>query len=262
MSPLSLNAILLHLAEAHEELRRLFARMHFAIFGEVDDESVKDLEAFVAQEESRNPLTEETVFSAMARAYRHLNIGWNGRHASEECVRQCAPADLKRWLKFPRGAIFCDLWPAPSRCRGTPREPGRGRIEPNSLQAAFLQMAVRKLGSLRYIISFSLGDKRVPRPKGLRPGIETEPFTEEAFARRMHRIYREMNTAWSYRRKMRSEKLTRQTIRRRAQFPRVFLSAIVSSAAPSRAKYKGWITRSQLQEVERRIWKYHAQWES
>ena len=123
MSPLSLNLILLHLAEAHEELRRLFARMHFAIFGEVDDESVKDLEASVEQEESRNPLTEAAVFSAMARAYRHLNIAWNGRYASEERVRRCDPADVARWSRFPKDAVFRDLWPAPSRCRGTPREP-------------------------------------------------------------------------------------------------------------------------------------------
>ena len=232
MNPLSLNLILSHLAEAHEELRRLFARMHFAIFGEVDDESVKDLEAFAAQEESRHPLTEETVFSAMARAYRHLNIAWNGRHASEERIGRGNPADLRQWSKFPEDAVFRDLWPAPSRCRGTPREPGRGRIAPNSLQAAFLQMGVRKLGSLRYIISFSLGDKKVPRPKGLRPGIETEPVTEEAFARRMHRIYSEMNTAWSYRKERRCENLSRQTVRRRAQFPHVFLAAIASDAVP------------------------------
>lgn len=233
MHDFSLNLILSNLAEAHEELRRLFARMHFVIFGEVDDESVKDLEAFVAQEASRNPLTEETVFSAMARAYWHLNIAWNGRHASEECVRQCAPADLKRWSKFPRGAIFRDLWPAPSRCRGTPREPGRGHIMPNSLQAAFLQMAVRKLGILHYIISFSLGDKKVPRPKGLRPGIETEPFTEAEFVWRMHRIYSEMNFAWAYRKG--GGDLSRQAIRRRRQFPGVFLAANASSAVLSRA---------------------------
>jgi hypothetical protein len=232
MKPLAPTLILSHLTEAHEELRRLFARMHFAIFGEVDDEGVKDLESSVAQEASRNPLTEETVFSVMVRAYRHLNIAWNGRHASEERVRRGNPADLKRWSKFPEDDAFRNLWPAPSQCRGKPREPGRGRIAPNSLQAAFLQMGVRKLGSLRYIISFALGDNKVPRPKGLRPGIETEPFTEEDFARRMRRIYSEMNTSWSYRKKRRCENLSRQTIRRHRQFPSVFLSAIASGAVP------------------------------
>ena len=208
MKPLSLLPILLHLAEAHEELRRLFARMQFAIFGEVVDESVKDLEASVAQEESRNPLTEETVFSVMVRAYRHLNIAWNGRHASEERVRRCDPADGARWSKFPEDAVFRDLWPAPSRCRGMPRRPGCGRIAPNSLQAAFLQMGVRKLRILCYRIAYTLGGdsaRTFPRPKGLKPGIENAHFTEEEFARRMHRIYSEMNAAWSYRKEMRCE---------------------------------------------------------
>ena len=259
MKSLALQPILSNLAEAHGELARLFARIQFVVFGEVVDETVQEWAENVARDERTSPLDGRALFDSLLRAYRHLNVAWNCRHEFEERVRQCDPTDVARWSKFPRGALFRDLWPAPSRCRGTPREPGRGHVAPNSLQAAFLQMAVRKLDILRYIISFSLGDKRIPRPKGLRPGIETEPVTEEAFARRIHRIYREMNTAWSYRRKMRSEKLTRQTIRRRAQFPRVFLSAIVSSAVPSRAKYKGWITRSQLQEVEHRIRKYHAQ---
>ena len=226
MHDFSPNLILSHLAEAHEELRWLFARMHFAIFGEVDDEGVKDLGESVTQEESRNPLTEEMVFSVMVRAYRHLNIAWNGRHASEERVRRGDPVDLKRWSKFPEDAIFRDLWPAPSRCRGKPREPGGGRIAPNSLQAAFLQMAVRKLGVLCYRIAHALGKdspKVVPRPKGGRSDIDSEPFTEEEFARRMHRIYDEMNTAWAWRKRTRDEDLSRQAIRRRRQFPSVFL---------------------------------------
>lgn len=225
MHDFSLNLILAHLTEAHEELRRLFARLQFIVFGEIVDESVKGWADTVTQDERTSPLDERTLFVSLARAYRHLNIAWNGRHASEERVRRGNPADFKRWSKFPEDDAFRNLWPAPSRCRGKPRKPGRGRIAPNSLQAAFLQMGVRKLGSLRYIISFAIGDNKVPRPKGLRPGIETEPFTEEDFARRMRRIYSEMNTSWSYRKKRRCENLSRQTIRRHRQFPSVFLSA-------------------------------------
>ena len=233
MKPLALQTVLSHLSEAHGELRLLFARLQFAVFGEVDDESVKDLEASVAQEASRNPLTEETAFSAMARAYRHLNIAWNGRNASEERVRRCNPADVARWSKFPGDAVFRDLWPAPSRCRGTPRRPGRGPVAPNSLQAAFLQMGVRKLSILCYRIANALGGPAVvvSRPKGLRAGIEDDPFREVEFARLMHRIYSEMNTAWSYRKEMRCENPTRQTFRRRRQFPHVFLSAVDTHSA-------------------------------
>ena len=233
MDELALQPILSNLAEAHGELARLFARIQFVVFGEVMDESVNGWSAVVARDEKTNPLDERALFDSLAHAYRHLNVAWNGRHESEERVRQCDPTDVARRSKFPRGALFRDLWPAPSRCRGAPREPGRGNIAPNSLQAAFLQMAVRKLDILRYRITFALGTDspgRAPRPKGLRPGIETEPFTEEEFGRRLHRIYSDMNFAWAYRTYRKGvESLSRKTVRRRRQFPGVFLSAIVPS---------------------------------
>ena len=221
--------ILSNLSEAHEELARLVARLQFIVFGEVVDESVKEWAGTVAQDERTSPLDERSLFVSLLRAYRHLNVAWNGRHASEVRVRRCAPDDFKRWSKFPEDAIFHDLWPAPNRCRGTPREPGQGHITPNSLQAAFLHMAVRKLDILRYRISYALGTDFVTRPKGLRPEMEAEPFTEEELGRRLHRIYSEMNFAWACRRA--SGNLSRQAIRRRRQFPLIFLAAIVPSTA-------------------------------
>lgn len=224
--------LLSNLTEAHEELARLLARLQFIVFGEVVDESVQEWAETVAQNERTSPLDERALFVSMVCAYRHLNFAWNGRHEPAEHVRRCDPADNTRWSKFPEDAVFHDLWPAPSRCRGTPREPGQGHITPNSLQAAFLHMTVRKLDILRYRISYALGTDSpgsVPRPKGLRPGIEAEPFTEEELGRRLHRIYSEMNFAWACRRA--SGNLSRQAIRRRRQFPLIFLSAIVPSTA-------------------------------
>ncbi len=211
MKPLALKPILSQLNEANEELVRLFARMQFVVFGEVLDEGVKNLEASVAMEEQRNPLTEEAVFVALSDAYRHLNMAWNFRHASEERISRCAPADCVRWSRFPINVVFRDLKPVPSQRRGTPRNSvGRG-FNPNSLQAAFLQMAVRKLNILRYKVSCALGDaapEKVPRPKGLFPEVDAEPFTEKVFGRRMHRIYREMETSWAYRKWRRSVRVT------------------------------------------------------
>ena len=233
MNELVLQPILSNLAEAHEELARLFARIQFIVFGAVVDESVKGWAENVARDERTSPLDERALFVSLFHAYRHLNFAWNCRHESGERVRQCAPADFKRWSKFPEDAVFRDLWPAPSRCRGTPREPGRRRIAPSSFQAAFLQMAVRKLDILRYRITCALGTDspgRVPRPKGLRPRMEDDPFTEEEFGRRMHRIYSEMNFAWAYRTyHEEGGSLSHKTVRRRQQFPGVFLSAIVPS---------------------------------
>ena len=228
MDELALQPILSNLAEAHVELARLFARIQFVVFGEVVDESVKGWAENVARDERTSPLDGRALFDSLLRAYRHLNFAWNGRHASEERVRQCDPTDVARRSKFPRGALFRDLWPAPSRCRGTPREPGRGNIASNSLQAAFLQMAVRKLDILRYRITCALetdSPGRAPRPKGLRPGMEAEPFTEEEFDRRLHRIYSDMNFAWAYRKRTHDERLSRRTVRQYGQFSSVFLSA-------------------------------------
>ncbi len=202
MKPLALKPILTQLNEAHAELVRLFARMQFVVFGEVLDEGVKNLETSVALEEQQNPLTEEAVFVALSNAYRHLNMAWNFRHASEERISRCVPADCARWSRFPINVVFRDLKPVSSQRRGTPRNSvGRG-FNPNSLQAAFLQMAVRKLNILRYKVSCALGDvapEKVPRPKGLFPEVDAEPFTEKVFGRRLHRIYREIETSWTYR---------------------------------------------------------------
>ena len=224
--------LLSNLTEAHGELARLFARLQFVVFGEVVDESVKEWAETVAQYERTSPLDERALFVSMLRAYRHLNIAWNSRHASEERVRRCAPADFARWSRFPEDAIFRDLWPAPSQCRGRLREPGQGHIAPSSFQAAFLQMTVRKIDILCYRISYVLGTDYVPRPKGLRLGIETDPFTEEEFGRRMHRIYSDMDYAWACRTYRKGgESLSRQAIRRREQFPPVFLSTTSAATA-------------------------------
>ena len=194
MKQLALKPILSNLREAQGELMRLFARIQFIVFGEVVDESVKGWEESVAQEERRQSLTEWALFVSMAHAYHHLNFAWNCRHAPEERVWRC--------------------------------EPRQEKINPNSLQAAFLQMAVRKLAILSYRVSCALGDdspEKVPRPKGLNPEVEAEPFTEETFGRRMCRIYVEMNWSWAFRKRTDGISNSRQAICRRSQFPRPFI---------------------------------------
>ncbi len=199
MKPLALKRILSQLNEAHGELARLFARTQFVVFGEVLDEDVKDWEEAIALEEQRDPLSEETFSSTLSRVYRHLNVAWNGRHALEECISRNKPADIARWSSFPTSALFRDLQPAPNLCDGVMVETARRSFHPTSLQAAFLQVAVRKLTILRYRVSCALGENvpnKVLRPKGLFPEVDSEPFTEAVFGRRIRRIFREIESAW------------------------------------------------------------------
>lgn len=230
MEPMALKPILSNLNEAHGEMLRLFARLQFIVFGEVLDEDAKNLEASVAAEERRQQLTEGVLFVSMANAYHHLNLAWNCRHAPDESVRRCEPADFKRWSKFPQSSVFRRLWPAPSQCRGVPRKPGHGRIKPNSLQAAFLQMAIRKLSILRYRVSCAIGEDasvKVERPKGLKPEIDDEPFTEATFGRRLGSVYVQMNWVWAYRKWTSCGDLSRQAIHRRSQFPSAFIHGVM-----------------------------------
>lgn len=63
--------------------------------------------------------------------------------------------------------------------------------------------------------------------------MEAEPFTEEEFGRRLHRIYSDMNFVWAYRiYRKGGESLSRKTVRRRQQFPSILLAAIVPNTVP------------------------------
>ena len=221
MKELSPKTILASLGEAYGGLAALFARIQFSVFGEVEDECVKCLEASVAREEQRHQLTERDLFFSLFVVYQQLNVAWNARRLSEESVR--SGKVYARLSQFPDATAFRDLWPAPSRRREGPRAPFRRPVAPNSLQAAFLQMAVRKLNLLRFRIASESGevDSRTFQP--LRNGLP-EHFTEEEFARRLHRIYGEMNTAWACRRDA-AKPVSRSTWRRRRRFPTAFLSA-------------------------------------
>lgn len=214
------KTILASLNEAYGGLAALFARIQFIVFGEVEDECVKCLEASVARDDQRHPLTERELFFSLFVVYQQLNVAWNARDLPEERVR--GGKIYARLSQFPDGAVFRDLWPAPSRRREGPRAPFRGPVAPNSLQAAFLQMAVRKLNLLRFRVASEAGEVDGRTFQTLRNGLP-EHFTEEEFAHRLHRIYGEMNTAWACRRDA-ATPVSRSTWLQRRRFPTAFLS--------------------------------------
>ena len=220
MKEMSPTTILESLNEAYGGLSSLFARIQFIVFGEVEDEGVKCLEASVAQEEQRRPLSEQELFFSLFVVYQQLNVAWNARHMAKERIR--SGKAYARLSQFPDATSFRDLWPAPSRRREGSRAPFRGPVAPNSLQAAFLQMATRKLNLLRFRVASEAGEIDARAFPSLRHG-QPEHFTEEEFARRLHRIYGEMNTAWACRRDG-DKPVSRSTWRRRRRFPSAFLS--------------------------------------
>ena len=222
MKGMSLKTILLSLDEAYGGLSALLARIQFIVFGEVEDICARSLESSVAREEKASPLTERTLFFELASIYQVLNNAWNERHEPEERIRQFDHDDFVRLSQFPDDAVFHDLWPAPSRRIDHLRTSLRGQICPNSLQAAFLQTAARKLTILRFRVASEAGEIEGNAFSALQAGAP-EHFTEEEFGQRLHRIYGELNTAWACRRDA-NKPISRPTWRRRRRFPPDFLS--------------------------------------
>ena len=224
MNELSLKTISQFLNESYGALERLVARIQFIVFGEVEDVCARSLESSVAREEKASPLTERTLFSELAFVYQLLNNAWSGRHESEKHIRQFDHDDFVRLSQFPDDAVFHDLWPAPSRRVKTLRRSFQERISPNSLQAAFLQTAARKLTILRFRVASEAGEVDGRAFSALQDG-SPEHFTEEEFGRRLHHIYGELNKAWACRHDA-NKPISRPTWHRRRRFPLDFLSRV------------------------------------
>ena len=64
-----------------------------------------------------------------------------------------------------------------------------------------IYMADRKLGILcRLVAKECLGEDEVDPPERMPADVWKRPLTEKEFARRMHRIYTELNIVWNSRR--------------------------------------------------------------
>ena len=208
MKELTWKPILFNLTEARGEIRDIHCRLHFLQFGELpeeeepspgDDSDAKYI-AYLERQEKRNPFTESSLFCDLEHAYHHLNWAWNCRRTPEERAWHFTDSDADRWNRFPDTAAFADLWPSDRSVKGRRHHyvgVGRRKV---SLQVVriHMQMAFAKLNSLGYLVAKRAGEDW-PRPKGLRPGVEDQPFTEKDFTRRMHRIYSTLNMAWNSR---------------------------------------------------------------
>ena len=81
-------------------------------------------------------------------------------------------------------------------------------------------MAQGKVDILCYLVAKELGEDWA-RPKGLNPETGAQPLAEKDFARRMHRVYVELNMAWNSR-KDTTFATTKSAVARRRLFPSMF----------------------------------------
>ena len=218
--PLAIRSIRRDLGEALGELEDLWARIQIAAFGKILAKELEPRKEYADRLAKRLPLTDSGLFFSLAHAYHHLNFAWNSRRAPEERVWACAQADFDRWSRFPKGAPFLDLQPLSRRAKGPPREVGIVLVKPSNILHANVQMAVRHLSILRDMATVAAGEGSILRYKPEVP--PPEPFTEETFGGHLHRIYRDINTLWSCRRRT-DVSVTRRTHLRRARFPWVFV---------------------------------------
>lgn len=182
------------LNEALGELHDLVARAEYAAFGEVCDGHLKDREEGVAWRARKCPFSEGAVSVSFDHARHHLNFAWNCRHADPNRIRQCEWGDFVRWSRFPRAGAFRGVAPAAQEEDGT----GSGRINPKAMHP-FLQLAMRKLEILCFLVEHHHGDGTGQVPEGLRQEVLETPFGEKEFARRLRGVYEMLEAAWEHR---------------------------------------------------------------
>jgi len=227
MKELTWKPILSNLTEALGEIRDIHCRLHFLQFGELPEEEepspgdARDAKyiAYLERQEKRNPFTESSLFWDLEHAYHHLNWAWNCRRTPEDRVWHFTDSDASRWNRFPDTAAFADLWPPDRTVKGHIDELRRKKVSLTPVRLAIC-MAQRKLNILCYLVAKELGRDWV-RPKGLYPEVGAQPLAEMDFARRMHRIYVELNMAWNSRRDKTFVTGIR-AIGRRRLFPSIF----------------------------------------
>ncbi len=217
MKELSWNPILSNLCEARGEIVNLHWRLHYKAFGCLPEEALakkmgpllwdfldgskEELEAHFARAEGRRPFSETALFCGLEHAYHHLNWAWNVRRTPEERVWHFKKRDPSRWTKFPDTKEFADLWPSERDVKEDADTLGRRRIC-NAPTRVGLQTAAIKLDGLCTLVG-------------------RQQLSEEEFAKRLHRIYAELNMAWNSR-KDKTFAATGKAISSRKLFPSIF----------------------------------------
>ena len=218
-------------------------------FGEMPDNWQDDgsYKAWLEKRENGHPFTEMTLYVSLDHVYHHLNWAWNIRQTLEERIWHFTPEEAKKWGKFPKTRDFSDLWsPTIStkiindkpRSRKISLTPVRVRIQVAQWKLGILSRRVEKEVEINSSIGNNYSkrlnvdvDSQLDRyfsqytwgsySKRLNVDVDSQPFSEKEFAKRMHRIYAEMNMAWNSR-KDKTFVIKPYAIHRRRYFPKIF----------------------------------------
>ena len=195
------------IAFALRMMRILVTHVEVMAFGHVETPSLKEWEevdewTHLATIMTRRP--EGSLSFWMRQTYQALNRAWNVRQWKKERLER---TDKALWLalaQFPTDQVFDDLIPPFGKHRRAPSDMCRRPIDARAIHP-FLHVALRELESLHAHANGKV------------------PLGEDELACCLHRIYTKMNWSWACRKGNVSAKLSPQSIRRRCQFPRVFL---------------------------------------
>ena len=225
MKHLTWKPMQFNLREAYGELRELHNRLYYLEFGQLPVEEAEDdgYKTWIADRLTKHIFNEVSLYVSLDHAYHHLNWAWNARRTPEERVWHFTDRDWKRWGKFPKSKPFADLWPPKDDVRRRAQDPQHWKIHYCPVRV-HVQLAQQKLGILCALVDREVGGTPPPVPDArtailLLAGRKVEEIptgdtyitaekadatpahlTEREFARRMHKIYAELNQAWNSRR--------------------------------------------------------------
>jgi len=198
MKSLSWKPILQNLCEAYGELKDLHCRLHYLDFGDVPDDYDDSYKAWLEEQEKAQPFIENSLYVSLDHAYHHLNWAWNIRRIPKERVWKCADKDNKRWSKFPKTMQFAGLWPSKDVIKGCDKKIGCRKVSITPVRVHILT-AQRKLGILCKLVAKEITGNlsQYGNQTDLNTDDSKQSLTEKEFARRMHRIFEELNMAWN-----------------------------------------------------------------
>ncbi len=212
-----------NLREAYGEIRELHDRLRYLELGKLPEDEDWYKTWIAERDERYHLLSEFGLHVSLDHAYHHLNWAWNARRTPEERVWHFTDREWKRRGKFPKSKVFSDLWPANSDVKKRAQNLQHWKIHYCPVRV-HIQIAQQELGILCALVDREVGGTPPPVPDAktaILPlaGREVEEIhtgdayiaakkadstpghlPEREFARRMHKIYAELNQAWNSRR--------------------------------------------------------------